>query len=145
MKGLLLALVLVVLGILACTSGKTESNVQETAPDSLQILLDAAGLEKAKVYTRLEMVIPDSVKPAMLTWITQTVAAASSRMTGGDYEDPDELVEEVCEHAEKYYCTKVRIPYLLFTRYGGDSESWEKLRYEELTPRERKVFDYLYN
>ena len=40
------------------------------------------------------IVVPDSLQPKYREWVKETVRAASQHMTGGDYEDVDETIEQ---------------------------------------------------
>ena len=60
--------------------------------------------ESTEIYPRYSVdtkdVIADSLKHEYRTWITETVRAASQNMTGGDYEDVDDTIEQ-CEYTAK--------------------------------------------
>lgn len=55
-------------------------------------------------YTLMESsVLPDSNKQKYADFIQATVSAASSHMSGGDYEDPEDLVREATRTAYQLY------------------------------------------
>lgn len=63
--------------------------------------------EQPKQESRYKLIsrkiVPDSLKDDMAKWITSTVSASNSHMTGGDYEDPEDVVEEVTDRAETLF------------------------------------------
>jgi hypothetical protein len=125
-----------------CSNGQADTTTADkTTPATLQAMLEQANLTKAEIHVCYEMVVPDSAKPKMTEWITKTVSAASLHMTGGDYEDPDDLVEEVCDQAKEIFSCKEKINKLVYLAKGSDS--WQYVEYQDLTPSQKKVFDFL--
>jgi hypothetical protein len=140
-----LVVLLVLLALTLVYTGCSSNNASEVVPNSgnptLEQLLADARLEKAEISTWHESVVPDSVKPQMAEWITKTIEAASSHMTGGDYEDPEDLVEEVYERAVQLFTVDKKISGLTFIR--NDQKYWDRERIEDLTPALRRVYDCL--
>ena len=68
--------------------------------------------------------VPDSLKVKRQEWITKTVSAASLHMTGGDYEDPEDLIEEVTEQSVSLFSVEEEgirtIEYDILGLYAGD-------------------------
>ena len=64
----------------------------------LTIILSSCGDTRIKypIYS-LDTIeyVPDSLKKEQREWITETIRAASQNMTGGDYEDVDETIQQV--------------------------------------------------
>ena len=72
---------------------------------NLGVVLIACDIDnKQPLYVLVESrVLPDSNKQKYADFIQSTVAAASHHMTGGDYEDPEDLVDEVTRTAYRLY------------------------------------------
>ena len=143
MKKSLVLLVLLALALVytGCSSNNASEIALNSDNPTLEQLLVDARLEKAEISTWYESVIPDSVKPQMAEWITKTIGAASSHMTGGDYEDPEDLVEEVYERAVQLFAVDKKISGLTFIR--NDQNYWDREQIEDLTPALRRVYDCL--
>jgi len=86
--------------------------------------------------------VPDSLKKEHREWIKETVRAGSQHMTGGDYEDVDETIMQAERTADNLFERKV-----LGLRKQINENFWDDilLRPDELTPREKKIFDSLTN
>ncbi len=107
----------------------------------LKQLSDEAQIKEPSVVMVTEISIPDSLRPAMADWIKETVRAASFHMTGGDYEDPEDVIEEAEEVAERLFARSFTSEGLRFIRY--DASFTEDVPYEKLTNYEKKVFEEL--
>jgi len=63
--------------------------------------------EYKSIYPRYSIekinIVPDSLKPAHREWIKETVRAASTHMTGGDYEDVDETILQAEQTAKRIF------------------------------------------
>lgn len=140
---ILLALILATLTFVGCSQANSESRNDPPDQPTLSTLLAEAGLKKVEIYFRYDDVVPDSQKAAMAQWITNTVAAASLHMTGGDYEDPEDLVEEVVEQAEEIFSIEVRVFYLQYVIEGSSGNNWCTGKYADLTPSQKRVADFL--
>jgi hypothetical protein len=115
-----------------------------TYVDSLQILLQEAGLVKAELSLRYEMAVPDSSQAQMAQWITATVAAATPKSTAGEYEDQEDVVGKVAKEGQKVFAKRVMYPFLAFIPITPDgSGTWEWVEYKDLGPQKKKVFDFL--
>jgi len=55
--------------------------------------------------------IPDSLKDKQAQFITETVRAASQHMSGGDYEDPEDVIYAANSTFENIYGIKVECLY----------------------------------
>lgn len=121
---------------------KSDADAQSHSA-TLETLLEEVGYERAEVYIRYEIVVPDSMRLIMAKWITETVAAASSRMTGGDYEDPEDLVEEVSDQGKKIFGEKREVISLAYVPKGGTYSGREVVGIENFTPQQRKIYDFL--
>lgn len=85
--------------------------------------------------------VPDSNREKMAKFITETVRASNLHLTAGDYEDPEDVVEEVEEVAYNLFRTK---------EIGlGIKKPEDQIYYyhsvEELTKEELKIFNDLRN
>jgi len=56
-------------------------------------------------------VVADSLKDRQATFVTETVRAASQHMTGGDYEDPEDVIEAANNTFEHIYGVHVECLY----------------------------------
>jgi hypothetical protein len=57
--------------------------------------------------------VPDSLKQRQEQWITNTVKAASERMSTSDYEHPEDLVEEVTDQSFALFSREMGTSYRL--------------------------------
>lgn len=70
-------------------------------------LLFIIGCVEDKIYpdykysTRLG--VPDSLKEKQAEWIKETLRAADQHLGAGDYEDPEDVVEEIAKTSEKIF------------------------------------------
>ena len=84
--------------------------------------------------------IPDSLKPQYRTWITETVRAASQHMTGGDYEDADETIQQAEITAKRLFGVDV-----VGLRLELDEDWWHDINLlpNQLTPKGTRILDSL--
>jgi len=85
--------------------------------------------------------IPDSLLAKRDLWITETIKAASNRMTGGDYEDPEDLIEEVGELADKNFQRKSEGLYYTYKTSSDDFGTYVFVPYSKLTPAQKITFN----
>lgn len=86
MKGFLNAMAIVML-MMVIISGITYSCVREPRIDENEV--------NTNVYSISTLtVVPDSLQAKYAEWIKETVRAASQNMTGGDYEDADDTIDQ---------------------------------------------------
>lgn len=132
----------IVCAIAGCSSSSgTTPATDQNGPPTLATLLEKARLIDARINILYVREVPDSSRQKMADWITATVAAASSNMSGGDYESPDDLVEEVCDQARSLFAVAQRRPALdIQIKEKGQFRS---VYVEDLTPAEKAVYDYL--
>jgi hypothetical protein len=83
--------------------------------------------------------VPDSLRHKQREWITKTVAAASNHMTGGDYEDPEDLVDEVTEESYTVFSVDVAT---LSVKTCSDCY-WDNLDPRLLTTSQKATLDSL--
>lgn len=88
-----------------------------------------------------QLEVPDSNLTKMTTWITTTVSAASQHMTGGDYEDPEDLVEETTRQAQQIFAVKVE-GLNKYKRKGGQTD-YVFIPFPELDSSEVVLFHQL--
>jgi len=138
----LFVLILATLTITGCSEKiQNQISIEKTYIDALDALLREAGLKKAEINVRYEQVVPDSMKAQMAKWITETVAAGTSNLSTSDYEDPEDLVEEVSDQAEKIFAVNTKFVYLSFI--PKDGQMYNSVLCEDLTPSQKRVFDFL--
>ncbi len=100
-----------------------------------------ADLQSREVYPKysysIEKEVPDSLKDDMARWITATVSAASLHLSAGDYEDPEDLVEETTDAAERIFTRNIEGLSIL-----KDKDSyWKFIPYERLTEKQKEIFE----
>lgn len=115
----------------------------------LAIIASACGDGPPKNYCPVEgvcyrikmvQVIPDSLRDDAIAYEQQIISAASFHMTGGDYEDPEDLVVYTHAKAEELFST----PTLGLAVYGCSNCSFgDFIPYSELTPAQLKIFTLL--
>ncbi len=84
-------------------------------------------------------IIPDSNKVKMAEWITKTVSATNLQMTGGDYEDPEDVIEQAEETAERLFTMRVDG---LEVR-NSNQEYFRFVPKQNLTPSQLKIYEQL--
>lgn len=112
---------------------------------SISFLLISCGIgenKKTKVkkivysYTQITFV-PDSNIVEMRAWITKTVEATNKNMTGGDYEDPEDVIEQAEETAERLFSIKEDALQILSNGY------WSTIPKNRMTKEELHILDSL--
>ena len=102
-----------------------------------------AGCEPPVQYPQyryaVEDQVPDSNKVKMAKWITETVSAASLHMTGGDYEDPEDLVQQCQYTADKIFA----VPTEGLERLEGEHTYWFFIPKKDLTESQLEKFERL--
>jgi len=86
--------------------------------------------------------VPDSLRGDMARFITETVRAADQHLTTSDYEDVDDVVEEVTYSANKVYS----IPVAGLEYNDPDdqyTDSWAFIPYNQLSGNQKAIFDSL--
>lgn len=86
MKGFFTATMIVML-MLVIVSGITYSCVSEPKIRENEVNTNVYGIS-------IITIVPDSLQVKYAEWIKETVRAASQNMTGGDYEDADDTIEQ---------------------------------------------------
>lgn len=81
--------------------------------------------------------VPDSLKERQQQWIVDIVAAASNQMTGGDYEDVDDTIDEAVEQSEKLFGRK-NIRYWL--NPNAQQYNSIELRDDQMSEKQKKIF-----
>lgn len=94
-----------------------------------------------------EEIFTDSILKAKQDWITKTVSAASLQMTAGDYEDPEDLIEEVKEQADDLFNPIKREGILIrcsvIRPHQEDYITWNFLPSTEFTHQDSVLFKKL--
>jgi len=85
--------------------------------------------------------VPDSNKVKMAVWITETVKASNNHMTGGDYEDPEDVIEQCEETAQRLFSIETEG----LTKYTSPQSFGIWYSKEQLTKRELQILDSLKN
>lgn len=144
MKIIAILLTLIFNALILNSCEESVQNKIETQ-SQLETLMEEANIKNASIDTRRDQIIPDSMKATAAKWITETIAAASKEMTTSDYEDPEDLVEEVFERALKLYGREESIFFLTFISKSDPYNNRQWIEYKDLSPSQREVFDYLKN
>jgi hypothetical protein len=74
------------------------------------LLLASCGFKRYEgpLYTySVEKIVPDSLREKQATFIRETVSAASNQMTGGDYEDPEDVIAEARRTSKELYGVEI--------------------------------------
>ncbi len=99
--------------------------------------------EKGERYPHYQLsskdIIPDSNKQKAAEFIVKTVSAASLHMAAGDYEDPEDVIEQAEETASNLYSVKIKGLNMLV---GGNSY-WEFIPPDQFSPEQKIIFDKL--
>lgn len=112
---------------------------------SISFLLISCGIGENKKSTKPEIVynytqittIPDSNLVKMRDWIIKTVEATNKNMTGGDYEDPEDVIEQVEETANRLFSVKEDALQILSNGY------WSTIPKNRMTKEELHILDSL--
>lgn len=140
MFGSLLVCATLMLALAGCGG---ETNAQnDPAHPTLESLMADAGIKDARVEAGYNWKVPDSVKPQMRAYVKELVSAASFHMTGGDYEEPEDVIDEAWGKAEESFRSEKTLFYLVYTSAYNGTE--QRVQSEDLPPLQKKVFDYLH-
>lgn len=112
---------------------------------NVSFLLISCGFNENKKSTKPEIVysytqittIPDSNLVKMRDWIIKTVEATNKNMTGGDYEDPEDVIEQVEETANRLFSVKEDALQILSNNY------WKIITKDRMSKRELEILDSL--
>lgn len=86
--------------------------------------------------------VPDSLKEKQRQWVTETIKAASQHMTGGDYEDVDDTIDQARITSEDLF--EVQVVGLL-KDFNNVNYQNRMILPKDMNPYERKVLDSLIN
>ena len=81
--------------------------------------------------------VPDSLKQAYATYVTELVKAATNNLTTCDYEDVDDTIEE----AEKSAMSLYQVNELVLQ----DKSTFVTIRVQDMSPTQKQTFDSLMN
>lgn len=88
-------------------------------------------------------IMPDSNKIKMAEWITKTVSATNFHMTGGDYEDPEDMIDELEDVGEDLFSVEVEGLYQTKTvtdKYGNESIDFKFIEKSKLNEKQLVIF-----
>lgn len=101
---------------------------------------DTSPIDKSPKYELTYVnIVPDSLKDKQRKWITETVSATNLHMTGGDYEDPEDVIEEASDQSKNLF--SVSVPTLYKKEYGSDI--YYRMMPIELTQKEKEILSKL--
>lgn len=133
----LIALFFVFILFSACTSHDNLSDKDKKEVGELDSLVRIEGYEKARVYYERSY-IPDSLRPQMAKFITEAISAASLNLTAGDYEDPEDLLNQAEKTAEKIFSRRTAS----LCMKGYDMYVLE-VPTDKLTPRQWRIHELI--
>lgn len=86
--------------------------------------------------------VPDSLKDKQRLWVVEAIKSASQHMTGGDYEDVDETIDQARITSEDLF----EVEELGLIKKIADVNYQDvQILYKNMTPYEKKVMDSLKN
>ena len=85
-------------------------------------------------------IIPDSNKSKYTKFIVDATSAASLHLSAGDYEDPEDVIEEINDIAINLFTVKTPV-----LESDKNSDYWNEINPVEMTSRERYIYDSLIN
>lgn len=86
-----------------------------------------------------ESEIPDSLRVKYAEWVTETIKASNNNMTGGDYEDPEDVVAQVEITGHNIFAVKVEGMHIT----NCSECMWEFVPVDKMTPRQISIFKKL--
>lgn len=87
-------------------------------------------------------IIPDSLRDDMAKFITETMRAADQHLTTSDYEDVDDVVEEIRYTAKDIY--SIPVEGLEWNNPNNmDASYWKFIPHNQLTTAQKQIFDSL--
>lgn len=81
-------------------------------------------------------VVPDSLREDQRKFVVETVRAASQHMTGGDYEDVDDTIDQARLTSEDLFSIEVQCLY----KIDGPSENGTTILPQHFTSKEKEIF-----
>ena len=91
--------------------------------------------EKQEIHYRYKTikVVPDSLKEKQQLFVVETVKAASFHMTGGDYEDPEDVIQQAKTTFEDIHGIPVEglVKDFVFIKYN-DLDSFERALFHKI-------------
>jgi hypothetical protein len=81
--------------------------------------------------------VPDSLRTIQAKWITETMRAASNRLTTSDYEDPEDVLEQAQSTSDHLFGRSV--PCLRISH----SDRYEYVLIKDMTAEQRVIYDRL--
>lgn len=87
--------------------------------------------------------VPDSLKSKQRLWVTETIKAASQNMTGGDYEDVDDTIDQAWVTSERLF--QVETLGLIKKVEDEGRTSFTEILPKNMTKYEKKVLSNLIN
>ena len=132
---------LVFVSFLFVSCSDTKKEIETTVDNTKTELVNTIDYDiDDYVYTYGD-VLPDSSRKDMAKWITETVKSASQQMTGGDYEDPEDLIEQCEETGLRLF--QVRVEGLNIRKKSNGY--FEFVPKYELTQKQLLIFNDLKN
>lgn len=108
----------------------------------LTIILSSCDEDKFYPIYSLDKIefIPDSIRQDQRVWVIEMVRAASENMSGGDYEDVDETIEQAEYTSRIMFESSV-----IGIRKQIDKNYWNDvyIRPDEFNEKEKAIFDKL--
>jgi len=103
-------------------------------------MLLLAACNNTKTYSlAVKDTLPDSNKVRVNELATKIISGTNFHLTAGDYEDPEDVINEAFSEARALY--SVKVPCLCVVEGGY----YHYLLYEECSPYQKQIFDSLVN
>jgi hypothetical protein len=84
-----------------------------------------------------ESEIPDSLKVKYSEWVTETVKASNNNMTGGDYEDPEDVIAQAEITGHNIFSVEVEGMYIT----ECSECMWDFTPVSKMTPKQLIIFN----
>jgi hypothetical protein len=112
-----------------------QSNPATKEIEELKVLIKLEGYDLVQIdynYT----CVPDSLLSEMAKFIIETVSAASLHMTGGDYENPENVIFQAEKTANKIFSRRATA-----LKMWNQEEYAIKITIKDLTPRQTRIYE----
>jgi hypothetical protein len=101
-------------------------------------ILCSCDINEREYRIAFETIIPDSLKSKQLIFIKETVSASNFHMSGGDYEDPEDVIEQ----AEITFNRIYGVPVKGLATWGNE-HPYEFIPFNKLNKTQLKIYNEL--
>ncbi|MFZ3016003.1 MAG: hypothetical protein WA101_03370 [Minisyncoccia bacterium] len=136
-------LIAICFAVSSCDKPKEESKKLTNHLDTLFNEYGNGVLDASIVSVYVDYV-SDSLQSERAKWIKESLSAASYNMTGGDYEDPDDLVRQLEETSARLFTRRCLVEHLKLTIADDDGNTnTEIIPFFDLTSKGDLIFQEL--